>query len=164
MPRILGVNLAAWLAAAVAIYFIGFLIYGLAFSTLWAQQTLIDHGLATPESASSLTMTDIQKIRIPGAMDTTMAMSLGAVISIVTALGVCVAQRLMKPDSLGAAISNGFVLWFGFGATTLAYNVVYSSNSPIVYGIDLLHLFLDYTIASAVVFMIDRKAISGPSA
>ncbi|MBI1358678.1 MAG: DUF1761 family protein [Alphaproteobacteria bacterium] len=164
MPRILGVNAVAWLAAAIAIYFIGFLIYGVTFGTLWAQQLMIDHGLATKETAASLTMADIQKMTIPGAMDTTTSMSLGPVISIVTALGVCIAQRLMKPASIGAAIGYGFVLWFGFGATTLAYNVVYSSNSPISFGIDLLHLFLDYTIASAVVFLIDRKAISGATA
>ena len=60
-----------------------------------------------------------------------------------------------------AAIGNGFVLWFGFGATTLAYNVVYASNSPIVLAIDATHLFLDYLIASAVMFLIDGKRLRG---
>ena len=161
MPRVAGVNLVAWLAAAVAIYSVGFLIYGVVFGTLWAQQTVLDHGLVTADRASQLTQTDLANLKIPGAMDMTLSMSLGGVISIVTALGVSIAQRLMKPQSLVAALSNGFVLWFGFAATTLAYNVVYSSNSTTVWAIDMTHLFLDYLIASAVVFLIDNKALRG---
>jgi hypothetical protein len=99
--------------------------------------------------------------KIPGALDPGRAYGLGLVISLVTALGICIAQRLMKPDGMGAALRNGFVLWFGFAATTLAYNVVYASNSRIILGIDMMHLFLDYLAASAVVFLIDGKALRG---
>ena len=161
MPRVAGVNLVAWLAAAITIYAIGFLIYGVFFGTLWGQQTALDHGLVTPDKARTLTNADITALIIPGAMDVKASMSFGFLIAVVTGLGVCVAQKLMKPQSLIAAIGNGFVLWFGFGSTTLAYNVVYASNSPIVLAIDMTHLFIDYLIASAVVFLIDAKALRG---
>lgn len=161
MPRVAGVNLVAWLAAAITIYAIGFLIYGVFFGTLWGQQTLLDHGLVTAAKAPSLTSADIAVLTIPGAMEMKLSMSLGAVIALVTGLGVAIAQKLMKPQSILAAIGNGLVLWIGFGATTLAYNVVYASNSPIVLAIDATHLFLDYLIASAVVFLIDGKALRG---
>ena len=161
MPRLAGLNLVAWLAAAITIYAIGFLIYGVLFGTLWGQQTALDHGLVSADKAASLTSAEIAALKIPGAMDMTTSMSLGFVISIVTGLGVCIAQKLMKPQSILAAIGNGFVLWLGFGATTLAYNVVYASNSPIVLAIDTAHLFLNYLFASAVVFLIDGKALRG---
>jgi Protein of unknown function (DUF1761) len=159
MPRVAGVNLVAWLAAAITIYAIGFLIYGVFFGTLWGQQTALDHGLVTAAKAPSLTNADITALTIPGAMNMTMSMSLGFLIAVVTGLGIAIAQRLMKPQSILGAIGNGFVLWLGFGATTLAYNVVYASNSPIVLAIDATHLFLDYLVGSAVVFLIDGKAL-----
>jgi len=164
MPRIAGVNIVAWLVGAITIYFIGFIIYGLTLGTVWAQQNLMDHGLVTPEQASSITMEQLQTMTIPGALDTTLAMSLGFVISLVTALGLCVVQGIMKPKSLAEALRNGFILWLGFAATTLSYNVVYGSFSRITFAIDLLHLFLDFLAASAVIFLLDGKALSGAPA
>ena len=162
MPRLAGVNLVAWLAAAIAIYAIGMVIYGFTLTEVWGNEMLKNHGLAAPDGptlSGDALMAQLNKI--PGALDAGMSYGLGFVIALVTALGICIAQRLMKPQSLGAALGNGFVLWFGFAATTLAYNVVYASNSRIILGIDMLHLFLDYLAASAVVFVIDGKALRG---
>ncbi len=164
MPRVAGINVVAWLAGAIAIYFIGFIIYGLTLGSVWAQQNAMDHGLVTPEQASSLTMEQLETMTIPGALDTTLAMSLGFVISLVTSLGLCIAQGMMKPKSLAEALRNGFILWLGFAATTLSYNVVYGSFSRVTFGIDMLHLFLDYLAASAVIFLLDGKVLSGAQA
>lgn len=163
MPRIMGVNLLAALAGAVAMYFIGFLIYGLIFQEVWSQQTLVNHGLLAPADAGSLTGEALmQRMQdIPSSLSPTVAMSFGFVISLVTALGIAVMLSLTKPMSLGSALLHAAILWVGFAATTLAYNVVYSSESMTIFHIDLVHLLLGYLAAAAAIFLIDGKAIRG---
>jgi hypothetical protein len=101
--------------------------------------------------------------RIPGAMEMAPAMSLGFVISLLTALGIAAVMKMTRPARLGGALGLAVILWLGFAATTLAYNVVYSSESRIIFGIDLAHLLLGYLAASATIFLIDAKAIRGNS-
>lgn len=161
--RVAGVNLVAVLAAAVVMYFVGFIFYGLLFQEVWSQQTLENHGLAAPGEAASLTgealMAQLQ--RIPGAMEMGPAMGLGFLISLITALGLAMLLRLTKPQSIMSALRVAMIAWIGFAATTLAYNVVYSSESRIIFGIDLLHLLLGYLGGAAVIFMMDGKAVRG---
>ncbi len=164
--RVAGVNLVAWLAAAIAMYFVGFIFYGLLFEEIWSQQTLENHGLVALGEGADLTgdalMAEMQ--RIPGAMDMGPAMGLGFVISLITALGLAMVLRLAKPSSLMSALRVGMIAWIGFAATTLAYNVVYSSESRIIFGIDLAHLLLAYLVGAAVIFLIDGKAVRGAAA
>jgi hypothetical protein len=159
-------NLVAVLAAAIVIYFVGFLIYGLIFQQIWAQQTLENHGIVAVGAGAALTGEALQAelAKIPGAMDMPLAMSMGFLISLVTAIGMGLLLGLVKPPSLGAALGAGFVAWLGFAATTLAYNVVYSSESATIYGIDLMHLFIDYLAAAAVIFLIDGKRFKAAQA
>jgi len=161
--RVAGVNLVAVLAAAVAMYFVGFIFYGLLFQEVWSQQTLENHGLAAPGEGANLTgealMAEMQ--RIPGAMEMGPAMGLGFVISLITALGLAMVLRLAKPQSLMSALRVGMIAWVGFAATTLAYNVVYSSDSRVIFGIDLAHLFLAYLAGAAVIFLVDGKTVRG---
>lgn len=166
MPRIAGLNVIAVLAAAIAMYFIGFVFYGLIFQEIWSQQTLENHGLVAVGEGATLTgeplMAEMQ--RIPGAMEMAPAMSLGFVISLLTATGIAAVLKMAKPSGLGGALGTGLVLWAGFAATTLAYNVVYSSESRIIFGIDLAHLLLGYLAASAVIFLLDGKAMRANAA
>lgn len=162
MPRIAGVNLVAWLAGAITIYFIGFLIYGVTLSEVWANENLRDHGVF--DAYSKLSAADQATFQVPGSFDMTTSMSLGFVIELVTALGLCIAQGIMKPKSIVEALRNGFVLWIGFSVTSLAYGAVYGSFSRVNFGIDALHTFLDYLAASAVIFLLDGKALSGMAA
>jgi hypothetical protein len=147
MPRVAGVHIVAVIAAAVVIYFIGFMIYGIILGEMWANENLADHGV-------------LAHFKIPGALDMAPAMSLGFVISLVTALGLAIAQGIMKPQSIGQALRNAFVMWFGFAVTSLSYSLAYGGFSRINFGIDTLHTFLDYLAASAVIFLIDGKARS----
>jgi hypothetical protein len=161
--RVAGVNLVAVLAAAVAMYLVGFVFYGLLFQEIWSQQTLENHGLAAPGEGANLTgdalMAEMQ--RIPGAMEMGPAMGLGFIISLITALGLAMVLRLAKPQSLMAALRIALIAWVGFAATTLAYNVVYSSESRIIFGIDLAHLLLGYLAGAAVIFVLDGKVVRG---
>jgi len=162
MPRVAGVNIVAVIAGAVVIYFIGFMIYGVIFGEVWSNENLSDHGLLAQFKA--LTQDQQANFKIPGALDMAPAMSLGFVISLVTALGLAIAQGIMKPQLIGQALRNAFVLWFGFAVTSLSYSVVYGGFSKINFGIDALHTFLDYLAASAVIFLIDSKVRSGKGA
>lgn len=163
MPRIAGLNLVAVLAAAIAMYFVGFVIYGLVFQEVWSQQTLENHGILAPGEGANLTGQDLANavMGIPGAMEMAPAMSLGFVISLAAAIGIAVMLRMTRPRSLAAALGTAAILWVGFAASTLAYNVVYSSESRIIFGIDLLHLFIGYLTGAAVIYIIDGKAIRG---
>ncbi len=161
MPRIGGVNIVAALAGAVGLYFVGFLFYGVIFQEIWAQQTLENHGVVPPGAGAGYTgqaLTDAL-MRIPGALDMAPAMGLGFLNALITAFGVALVLRLVRPASLAAALRVTLVLWIGFAATTLAYNVIYSSESRIIFGIDLAHLLLGYMIAGTLIYTIDKKAI-----
>jgi hypothetical protein len=166
MPRVAGLNLVAVLVAAVVFYFIGFLVYGLLLGDVWAQQILVNHGVVAADQASTLTGAALQEelAKIPGQMDMAPAMSLGFVISLVTAIGLALVLKMVKPASITGALGTAFVLWIGFAATTLSYNVVYSSESPIAFAIDLGHLLVAYLAAAAVLFLMDGKAMSGAAA
>jgi hypothetical protein len=156
-------NLIAVLAAAVAMYVVGFLFYGVIFQQVWAQQTLENHGIVAPGEGASFTGEALmaELLKIPNQLDFGPALGLGFVISIVTAIGIGMVLRLAKPASMAAALRTAFICWAGFAATTLAYNVVYSSESRVIFGIDLLHLFIGYLIAAAVYWLIDGKTIRG---
>ena len=161
MPRIGGVNLLAVFAGAVGLYMVGFLFYGVIFTEIWSQQTLENHGLVPPGQGGALTgqaLADAMA-QIPGAMDMGPALGAGFLISLMTALGIGLVLGMVRPASLGGALRVALVLWLGFAATTLAYNIVYSSESRIIFAIDLAHLFLGYMLAAALIFLIDGKAI-----
>ncbi|CAN0420834.1 unnamed protein product, partial [Phaeothamnion confervicola] len=160
MPRIGGVNLVACIAGTVAFYAVGMVIYGFALMEVWANETLKNHGLlaldAAPLTGEALYA---QLGAIPGSMDAGMAYGLGFLLTLITVFGIAFVLKLSKAPSLVSALGVALVLWVSFGAMTLSYNVLYSTESKIIYGIDLMHLFLGYLLAAAVIYLIDGKAI-----
>ncbi len=165
MPRIGGVNVLAWIAGAVAFYLVGMIIYGFALMELWANETLKNHGLLA-QDAAPLTGDALyaQLGAIPNSMDEAMAYGLGFLLTLITTFGIAFVLKLSKASSLVSALGIALVLWVSFGAMTLSYNVLYSSESRVIYGIDLMHLFLGYMLAAAVIYLIDGKAIRGEAA
>jgi hypothetical protein len=158
------VNIVAWLAAAVAMFFVGFLIYGLLFQATWQGELLAYRNLAdSPEAGAAMDMNQAMEL-MSGGQDTTMNMVMGAVISLVTAFALALLMNMTKPKAIGGAIGVGFIAWFGFAATTLAYDPVYALASTTIFGIDLGHTLVNYLLASAIIFLIDKKAFSGAAA
>ena len=165
MPRIGGVNLAAWIAGTVAFYAVGMIIYGFTLMDVWANETLKNHGLLAQDAAPLAGDALFAELaQIPGSMSEGMAYGLGFLLTLVTVFGIAFVLKLSKAYSLTAALGVALVLWVSFGAMTLSYNVLYSSESTVIYGIDLMHLFLGYMLAAAVIYLIDGKAISGAAA
>ena len=166
MPRLMGVSLVAVLAGAVAMYFIGFVIYGLLFQEVWAQQVLIDRGVASAEGAAALSgaalMAELEAI--PTVLDPMVAMGVGFIISLATAAGMAAALKYLKPSSLGAAVGYAVLFWLAFAVTTLSYNVVYYSESVVNFGLDVVHMLLGYTAAAAVIHALDGRAMREPRA
>jgi hypothetical protein len=161
MPRVAGLNVVAVLVAALAFYAVGMIIYGFALTEVWTNETLKNHGILAPDAAplsGEALMAELGKI--PGSMDPAMAYSLGFLLTLVTTIGIALLMKMTRPATLPAALARGFVLWLCFGATTLTYNVIYSAESTTIYMIDLMHLFLAYLLASAVLFLMDGKALS----
>ena len=165
MPRVAGLNIVALLVATVAFYLVGMVIYGFALMEVWANESLKNHGLLAPGSAP-LTGDALYTAlgAIPNSMGEGMAYGLGFVLTLVTTTGIALVLGMTRPASLGAALGRAFILWLCFGATTLTYNVIYSSESTTIYLIDLMHLFIGYHLAAAVLYLMDTKALSGASA
>ncbi len=166
MPRVMGVNLVAALAGGVAMYFIGFVFYGVVFQEVWSQQLLENHGVVGIGEGASLSGEELANAlaQIPQHMDVGLAMGLGFVVALVTAFAIAAVLTMTKAASMGAALSRAALLWIGIAVTTLAYNVLYYSESPTNFGIDVLHTLLAFLAAAAVVYAIDGKAIRGEPA
>lgn len=164
MPRVAGVNVVAWLVAAVVMFFVGFMIYGLLFQRVWQGELLAYLNLAeTSEAGAAMDMNEAQQL-ISGGKDPTMNMVMGGVISLVTAFALALLMNMTRPKSLMGAMGVGLVAWFGFALTTLAYDPVYAFASTTIFGIDVAHTLVNYLVASAIIFLIDGKAIGGASA
>ncbi len=161
MPRVAGLNLVAVLVAAIAFYAVGMIIYGFAVTEVWGQHTLINHGMA-PDQASALKGEELMAavMAIPNSMGPALAYGLGGGVALVTTTGIALVLNMTKPASLGGALQRAFVLWLCFAATTLSYNVLYSSESRTIFAIDLAHLFIAYHLAASVLFLMDGKAMS----
>lgn len=152
------------LAAALTMFLVGFLTYGVAFRELWSQQTLIDRGLTSPADAVSLTGEALtaELARIPNQLPQLQSIVLGFGVYLLTAAGLSAILRIARPASLSWALRLCFVIWAAFAATTLAYNVVYSSESRILFLLDLGHLLIGYLLAGLILFRLDRPVPKKP--
>jgi len=162
MPRVAGLNIVAVIVATIAFYLVGMIIYGFTLTDVWGNEMLKNHGLAqagAPALAGAELMAKLEEI--PGTMDAGMAYGVGFLISLVTVLGIATVLKMARPPSLLAAMGTAFVIWLCFIATGLSYNVVYSSESTTIFMIDLMHTLIAFLLSSAVLFLMDGKAMSG---
>lgn len=130
MPRIFGHDLLAVIAAAVAIYVIGFLIYGLLFSTFWMEQ----YGYTADSFAGH-----------------EWKMFLGPIMPILTTLGLAALFQAANASGLNAHIRIGVIAWAGFSLSTLLYGFAYGiTMTPAALALDAVHLLLGILAASAI--------------
>ena len=159
MPRIMGVNLGAALAAAIAMYVVGFLFYGLVFGDLWTRELLEDRGIVAQGAASALSTAELEGAmrQLPQNFPVSFGMALGFVISLVSAIALAAVLNLVKPASLGASLGIAVLLWAGFAVTTAAYDPVYAGASPTMYAIDFFHMLCGYLAGAATIHLIDAR-------
>lgn len=118
------------IAAAVAIYAIGFVIYGLAFSKLWM-------GL------SGYTKEQLK----PHAWK----MGVSWIMPILTAMGLAIVFKLAHVDNIATGVVLGFEIWFFLILSTRLYSFVYSPEKLGLLMMDAAHLLLGVLIASAII-------------
>lgn len=128
--RIAGVNLIAVLVAAVLIYAIGFVIYGLLFSQLWMDL----HGY-TKEDLAGAEM---------------WRMYLSPVMPILIAFGVGIAHKWRGGGGLMAGLTTGAIVWLCFLFPTRMYSFVYGLEAVGLFEMDSAHLLADALVAGAV--------------
>jgi len=138
MPRIFGLNIIGVLASAIALYFVGFLFYGLFFADLWM-------GLQGFTEAQML------------AADENMALGMvhGFIISLVTAIFIGLALERFGGDGMMSAIKSAVLLWAGFAVTTLAYGFVYAMQPVMLFVLDASHLLVGFVVVAVVQTALD---------
>ena len=142
MPRILGLNLIAVLASAIALFFVGFLFYGLLFQELWiGLQGFTDAQLAEAAEHQGVGMLH------------------GFLISLVTAIFVGLALRRFGSDGMMPAIQSALLLWAGFAVTTLAYGFVYAMQPFMLFVLDASHLLVGFVVVAVVQTALDGFAV-----
>jgi hypothetical protein len=128
--RVGGVPVLPVLVAAIAIYAIGFVMYGLLFDELWMR-------LAGFDEAS--------------AADEMWRMSLSPIMPILTAIGLAIVYRWAGVNSVGRAVQVSFVLWLCFAFVVLMYGFTYSAQNPGLLLMDSVHLLLDLVVGGAII-------------
>lgn len=124
-----GDNWLAVLAAAVAIYAIGFLIYGALFSGLWLRLSGYTKEQLQPHSWK---------------------MAVSPVMPILSAIGLAVLFKLAGVNNLAMGVLLALQVWFFIVMSTRLYSFVYSPEKTGLLVMDALHLLLGYAVAGAI--------------
>lgn len=125
-----GDNWYAVLAAAAAIYAVGFLIYGLVFSGLWLR-------------LSGYTKEQLQPH--------TWKMAISPVMPVLTAIGLAILFKLARVDNLAIGVVLAFQIWFFIALPARLYNFVYSPEKTGLLVMDAIHLLLGLVVAGAII-------------
>ena len=125
-----GVNLLAVLVAAIAIWLLGFLIYGVLFEEQWMEWTGTTQAVAEAEM---------------------WRMAFSPLMPILTAVGLAVVYRWAGVDSLARAMKVSFALWLFFGFVLMMYGWTYSDMRVEQLVLDSAHVLLGYLIGGAII-------------
>ncbi len=134
MPRITGINILAVIVAALAYYFVGFLIYGVLFPDLW--QSLM--GYQSREALEAAYTGHEWK------------MAISWIMPLVTTIVLAILMRGLGARGAIAGAKLGFLTWAGFAATTTLYAYVYQTYPVGLVLMDWAHMLIGYCIAGAI--------------
>jgi len=130
MPRIFGHDLIAFIAAIVAFYAVGFIIYALVFSEFWMNAL----GYSEADFAGQ-----------------EWKMILGPVMPVLIVLGLAKICHKTGADDLTGRLKLGAGLWLFFMVPVMMYDFVYGTRYPLeVWLLDSAHLLVATLLASAV--------------
>ena len=129
--KIMGLPLWGVLAASVALYFVGFLWYGLLFSDIWLK-------------GSGYTEADFEG-------QSSMWMIGGFFISLFTVIGLGIVLKWRGWPDMGGAIQTALLLGVLLGGTFAAYTLIYSAeHSWPLFFVDASHLIVGWIVAAVV--------------
>lgn len=127
---IVGDNWLAVLAAAVAIYAVGFIIYGAVFSKLWMK-------------LSGYTKEQLQPHM--------WKMAISWIMPVLTAIGLALILKSARVDNLATGLMISLEVWFFIVLSTRLYSFVYSPEKPGLLVMDAIHLLLGVLIAGGII-------------
>lgn len=126
---IVGDNWIAIIVAAIAIYAVGFVIYG-GLSKLWLSQ-------------SGYTKEQLQPH--------TWKMALSPIMPILSAIGLALILKLARVDNLATGLMISFEIWLFLVLPARLYNFVYSPEKPGHLAFDAIHLLLGTLVAGGII-------------
>lgn len=126
---IVGDNWIAIIVAAIAIYAVGFVIYG-GLSKLWLSQ-------------SGYTKEQLQPH--------TWKMALSPIMPILSAIGLALILKLARVDNLATGLMISFEIWLFLVLPARLYNFVYSPEKPGHLMFDAIHLLLGTLVAGGII-------------
>lgn len=127
---IVGDNWLAIIVAAVAIYAIGFIIYGAVFSGLWMK-------------LSGYTKEQLQPHM--------WKMAISWIMPILTAIGLALILKSAGVTNLATGLMISLQVWFFIVLSTRLYSFVYSPERPGLLVMDAIHLFLGVMVAGGII-------------
>lgn len=127
---VVGDNWLAIIVAAIAIYAIGFIIYGAVFSGLWMK-------------LSGYTKEQLQPHM--------WKMAISWVMPILTSIGLALVLKSAGVTNLAAGLVVTFQIWFFLILSTRLYSFVYSPEKPGLLVMDAIHLLLGFMAAGAII-------------
>jgi hypothetical protein len=130
--RIAGIKVWAVLVAALAMYAIGFVVYGLLFSAYW--QTLSGY---TAESFKGLEW----------------RMALSPIMPILGAVGIALAIKWRNAYSLAGGVATGLLAFVCFSFASRLYGFAYGNEPEALLLLDAGHLALTHAVAGAILGM-----------
>lgn len=155
MPKIAGVNLLGVVLAAVAMFFVGFLWYGVLFQEPWMNANGLFFVDETKQSMQWLTADGIQSIA-GDAGPNPMVMLWGFVLSLVLAFGLGWHMKQKNISKAGTAALFG--LWIGLliGVPLMAYDTVYTPFGSLMgLFVDGSHTVVTFVAASVILSFFD---------
>ncbi len=131
MPKIFNVNVLGILAAAVAMFIVGFIFYGLLFSQIWQDARAIE--LADLEGQSPAWMAG------------------GFLLELIVACGLAWVLKLRSANGLMQAVTTGVTLWLLIGLPLTAYEFIYGPVHSIPgFLVDAGHRLVTFGVGAAV--------------
>ena len=136
MPKIAGVNGLGVVLGAVAMFFVGFIWYGLVFTEPWMAANGLFFADEAKETMQWLTANGLQTVSTDAGPDP-MTMLMGFVLSLVLSFGLGWHMKQKSISKLGTAALFGLWMSLLIGVPLMAYDTVYTP-----YG-SLMGLFVD---------------------
>ncbi|WP_291845313.1 DUF1761 domain-containing protein [Maricaulis sp.] len=142
MPRILGLNPLAVLAAGIAFWMVGALFYGMLFADLWM-------GLWGSTDADIATMEEQMALSMGG----------GFIQCLLFAGCLGFALKALKADGLTSHIKWAVFLWAGFVLLAQAYGTIYALQPVLLLVLDGTHTLTGFVVMAALLTVLDTVAV-----
>ena len=155
MPKIAGVNLLGVLLAAIAMFFIGFIWYGLLFTEPWMAANGLFFTDETKSYMQWLSADGLQTV-VADAGPNPMVMVWGFVLSLVLSFGLGWHMKQKNISKLGTAGLFGLWISLLIGLPLIAYDTVYTPYGSLMgFFVDGSHTVATILAACAILSFFD---------